>query len=140
MVGAQATVVGWLVEHLEPSSVLRVKRMAEVYHVADLADKAGEYVDANFTAVSAEEEWKEYKAFKERYESMRFPFFVESVRKNRIANPAKILDPRSRRISHAFDQELDVESDLPDPYLECLSTGERAKRIPLPFGEPPTTT
>ena len=83
---------------------------------------------------------KKIKEFKEHYESMRLPFLVESVRKNRIANPAKILDPTSRRISHAFDPEVDVESDLPDPYLECLSTGERAKRIPLPFGEPPTIT
>ena len=83
---------------------------------------------------------KKIKEFKEHYESMRLPFLVESVRKNRIANPAKILDPRSRRISHAFDPEVDVDSDLPDPYLERLSTGERAKRIPLPFGEPPKTT
>jgi hypothetical protein len=83
---------------------------------------------------------KKIKEFKEHYESMRLPFLVESVRKNRIANPAKILDPTSRRISHAFDPEVDVESDLPDPYLERLSTGERAKRIPLPFGEPPKTT
>ena len=82
---------------------------------------------------------KKIKAFKEHYESMRLPFLVESVRKNRIANPAKILDPISRRISHALDPEVDVDSDLPDPYLECLSTGERAKRIPLPFGEPPKT-
>ena len=83
---------------------------------------------------------KKIKEFKEHYESMRLPFLVESVRKNRIANPAKILDPTSRRISHAFDPEVDVESDLPYPYLERLSTGERAKRIPLPFGEPTTTT
>jgi len=83
---------------------------------------------------------KKIKEFKERYESMRLPFLVESVRKNRIANPAKILDPTSRRISHAFDPEVDVESDLPDPYLERLSTGERAKPIPMPFGEPPKAT
>ena len=83
---------------------------------------------------------KKIKEFKERYESMRLPLIVESVRKNRIANPAKILDPTSRRISHAFDPEVELDSDLPDPYLERLSTGERAKRIPLPFGEPPTTT
>ena len=83
---------------------------------------------------------KKIKEFKEHYESMRLPFLVESVRKNRIANPAKILDPTSRRISHAFDPEVDLDSDLPAPYLERLSTGERAKRIPLPFGEPPKTT
>jgi len=83
---------------------------------------------------------KKIKEFKERYESMRLPLLVESVRKNRIANPAKILDPTSRRISHAFDPEVELDSDLPDPYLERLSTGERAKRIPLPFGEPPKTT
>ena len=83
---------------------------------------------------------KKIKEFKEHYESMRLPFLVESVRKSRIANPAKILDPTSRRISHAFDPEVDVESDLPDPYLERLPTGERAKPIPMPFCEPTQTT
>ena len=83
---------------------------------------------------------KKIKGFKEHYESMRLPFLVESVRKNRIANPAKILDPTSRRISHAFDPEVDVDSDLPDPYLERLPTGGRAKHIPIPFGEPTKTT
>ena len=80
---------------------------------------------------------KKIKEFKEYYKSMRLPFLVESVRKNRIANPAKILDPTSRRISHAFDPGVDVDSDLPDSYLERLSTGERAKPIPMPFSEPP---
>jgi hypothetical protein len=83
---------------------------------------------------------KKIKAFKEHYESMRLPFLVESVRKNRIANPAKILDPTSRRISHAFDPEVDVDSDLPDTYLARLPTGERTKPIPMPFCEPTKTT
>lgn len=82
---------------------------------------------------------KKIKEFKERYASMRLPFLLESVRKNRIANPAKILDPTSRRISHAFDPEIDVDSDLPDPYLQRLSTGQRAKPIPMPVSEPPKT-
>jgi hypothetical protein len=77
---------------------------------------------------------KKIKQFKEHYESMRLPFLVESVRKNRVANPAKILDPSSRRISHAFDPEADIDSDLPDTYIERLPTGERAKPIPMPFG------
>ena len=80
---------------------------------------------------------KKIKEFKERYESMRLPFLVESVRKNRIANPAKILDPTSRRISHAFDPQVDLDTDLPEPYLERLPTGERAKPLPMPFSEPP---
>ena len=83
---------------------------------------------------------KKIKAFKERYESMRLPFLVESVRKNRIANPAKILDPTSRRISHAFDPEVDLDTDLPDPDLARLPTGERTKPIPMPFCEPTKTT
>jgi hypothetical protein len=83
---------------------------------------------------------KKIKEFKEHYESMRLPFLVESVRKNRVANPAKILDPTSRRISHAFDLEVDADSDLPDPYLERLPTGERAKPIPMPFCKPTKTT
>ena len=83
---------------------------------------------------------KKIKEFKERYASMRLPFLLESVRKNRIANPAKILDPTSRRISHAFDPEIDVDSDLPDPYLARLPTGERTKPLPMPFCEPTKTT
>ena len=74
--------------------------------------------------------------FKVRYESMRMPFLVENVRKDRIANPAIILDLTPRRISQVFDLEEDLDSDLTDPYLERLPTGERAKTIPLPFGEP----
>jgi hypothetical protein len=77
--------------------------------------------------------------FKDRYESMRLPFLIENIRKDRIANPAVILDPTPRRISQVFDPEEDLDSDLPDPYLERLPTGERAKRIPLPFGEPPNS-
>ena len=83
---------------------------------------------------------KKIKEFKERYKSMRLPFLVESVRKNRIANPAKILDPTSRRISHAFDPEVELDSDLPDLYLERLPSGERAKPIPIPFPETTKTT
>jgi len=74
--------------------------------------------------------------FKDRYESMRLPFLVENVRKDRIANPAIILDLTPRRISQVFDLEEDLDSDLTDPHLERLPTGERAKTIPLPFGEP----
>jgi hypothetical protein len=64
------------------------------------------------------------------------PFLVENVRKDRIANPAIILDLTPRRISQVFDLEEDLDSDLTDPHLERLPTGERAKTIPLPFGEP----
>ncbi|MBU63610.1 MAG: hypothetical protein CMI26_14025 [Opitutae bacterium] len=95
------------------------------------------YADVALLNRQKGENIKKIKEFKEHYESMRLPFLVESIRKNRVVNPAKILDPTSRRISHVFDPEIDVDSDLADPYLERLPTGERAKQISLPFGEPP---
>ena len=82
------------------------------------------------------------KDFEERYRAMRYPFLVELVRKNRVANPARILDPTHRRISQAFDLLEDREpadTGSIDPYLECLPNGERAKPIPNPFArlQPP---
>tara|TARA_Y100000588_G_scaffold163847_1_gene177943 strand:+ start:596 stop:1270 length:675 start_codon:yes stop_codon:yes gene_type:complete len=78
---------------------------------------------------------KPIEKFNDRYKSMRFPFLVEFVRKDRIANPAKILDPTPRRITQIFDPEEELESDFSDLYIERLSTGERGRKIPLPFGE-----
>ena len=77
------------------------------------------------------------KDFEERYRAMRYPFLVELVRKNRVANPARILDPTPRRISQAFDPLEDQKPDDTysiDPYLERLPGNERAKPIPTPFG------
>ena len=74
--------------------------------------------------------------FEKRYESMRYPMLVELTRKNRVANPARILDPTPRRISQAFDP---IENNEPtdratiDPYLERLPSGQRIKPIPTPF-------
>lgn len=77
------------------------------------------------------------KDFEERYRAMRYPFLVELVRKNRVANPARILDPSPRRISQAFDPLEEQKPDDTysiDPYLERLPGNERAKPIPTPFG------
>ncbi len=77
------------------------------------------------------------KDFEERYRAMRYPFLVELVRKNRVANPVRVLDPTPRRISQAFDPLEDHKPDDTsslDPYLERLPGNERAKPIPTPFG------
>ena len=74
--------------------------------------------------------------FEQRYQSMRYPMLVELTRKNRVANPARILDPTPRRISHAFDP-IDIEGPTNtttiDPYLERLPNSQRTKPIPAPF-------
>ena len=78
---------------------------------------------------------KPIEKFNDRYKSMRFPFLVEFVRKDRIANPAKILDPTPRRITQIFDPKEELETDFSDSYIERLYTGERSRKIPLTFGE-----
>lgn len=76
---------------------------------------------------------------RDRYEKKRrYPLQIELVRKNhRIPNPAMVLSPTPRRISHVFDPPEDLDpDDLPssDPYLERLPGGDYATPIPLPFG------
>ena len=72
---------------------------------------------------------------KDHYESMHLPVVLEYVRRDRIANPAKILDPTPRRLTQLFETEEDLDLDFIDEYLERLPSGDRAKQIPLPFGE-----
>ena len=76
------------------------------------------------------------ETFRKRYESMRYPMTFELIKKNRLPNPARVLDPTPRRISHAFDppENFDLdETPAIDPYLERLPGGERAKPTPIPF-------
>lgn len=81
-----------------------------------------------------------------RFEKACSPCLFELVKKDKVRNPAMILDPEPRRLSLVFDDldaidTLDLdEENLPeepfdltlatDPYLERLSGGRRAKPIP----------
>ncbi len=135
---------------LDSDEGLTLARILFVVHCGLLEETSPQLRDwhdacAHFTDVALlnrreVENNKKIKEFKEHYESMRFPFLVENVRKDRIANPAKILDPTPRRISQLFDPEEDHDPDYSDSYLDRLSTGERAKPIPMPFCEPTKTT
>jgi hypothetical protein len=88
-----------------------------------------------------------------RYESQFLPCLFELVKNGRVKNPALILEPQARRISHVFDEESDwliegvaedavVEDEIEDgeeevtvekavdPYFERRAGGRRAKEIP----------
>ena len=85
--------------------------------------------------------------FQVRYTSKFLPCIFEFVKHGRVKNPAIVLDPLTRRMSHVFDEELNWEvSGTPedeaegdeeveahpevDPYLERLESGRRVKEIP----------
>ncbi len=87
--------------------------------------------------------------FKKQY----YPCLFEPVKNGRVKNPALILDPQARRMTHWFDEEQDwvftnAEGDEideqeeaededeveakpeEDPYLVRLNGGRRVKEIP----------
>jgi hypothetical protein len=85
--------------------------------------------------------------FQARYTSQFLPSLFEFVKRGQVKNPAVVLEPQTRRMSHAFDEELnwevsgtaeeDAEGDEEveahpevDPYLERLGNGRRVKEIP----------
>jgi hypothetical protein len=85
--------------------------------------------------------------FQERYASQFLPCLFEFVKHGQVKNPAVVLEPQTRRMSHVFDEELnweitgtaeedaegdeEVEAHLEvDPYLDRLPSGRRAKEIP----------
>jgi hypothetical protein len=85
--------------------------------------------------------------FQARYASQFFPCLFEFLKRGQVKNPAVVLDPQARRMSHVFDEELNWEvSGTPkeeaegdeeveahpevDPYLERLARGRRVKEIP----------
>ena len=84
------------------------------------------------------------KDFISRYQQTGcYPCHFEQIKKGRVDNPALILNPTPRRISHVFEpedwghavesEELDadeMEGALEDPYFERLLSGQRAKMIP----------
>lgn len=86
-------------------------------------------------------EWRQY------YETEHYPCLFELVKKGRVRNPALILEPQPRRLSLAFDSDIDAidlldidEDDLPeepidltrpiDPWLVRLPSGHWEKRLP----------
>ena len=85
--------------------------------------------------------------FQARYASQFLPCLFEFVKQGQVKNPAVVLEPQARRLSHVFDEELnwevsgtpeeDAEGDEEveahpevDPYLERLPSGRRAKELP----------
>jgi hypothetical protein len=91
--------------------------------------------------------------FTARYEKERYPCLFESVRNNRVKNPAVLLDPMPRRLSQYFDsledlasqeqhggfdwieeddesmEEDDIETPT-DPYMERNLGGDRKIKLP----------
>jgi G3E family GTPase len=91
--------------------------------------------------------------FQGRFKKMFLPFLLETVKDGKVKNPALVLAPQARRISHAFDDapewlvdgkdvdELDEEdegegeeevevTEKVDPYFERWVSGRRVKEIP----------
>jgi hypothetical protein len=85
--------------------------------------------------------------FRARFEDKFYPCLFEYVKEGRVKNPALVLAPVARRMSHVFDeQEWIVEDDdedeaadgeeevemkpEEDPYLERRNGGRRVHEIP----------
>jgi hypothetical protein len=90
--------------------------------------------------------------FQARFKDQFYPFLIEFVKNGRVKNPALLLDPQARRMSHFLDEEVnwvitgtdtdadeeeldkgddDVEvSPEEDPYMVRLAGGRRVKDIP----------
>ncbi|MFA5057910.1 MAG: hypothetical protein WC485_07335 [Opitutaceae bacterium] len=85
--------------------------------------------------------------FQAHYAGLFLPCLFEPVKAGRVQNPALILEPQARRLSHFFDAELnweitgddeeaaegdeEVEAQAEqDPYLERRPGGRRVKVIP----------
>ncbi len=79
------------------------------------------------------EKW--IRGFRERYGKAFYPCIFEPVKKGRIKNPALVLDPLPRRLSHLFDGDTEGEpeeavAETTDPYLVRLPSGKRDREIP----------
>jgi len=86
--------------------------------------------------------------FKGKFEHKFYPCLFEFVREGRVRNPALVLAPVARRMSHVFDEQewvaLDEEDDEEeledgeetemkleeDPYFERRNGGRRVHEIP----------
>lgn len=80
------------------------------------------------------------KDFKDRYTKKHYPCRFLLVKKGRIQNPAEVLEIEARRVSLYLDELTPIEEDefedqmpddrQPDKYIERLTSGQRAYRIP----------
>lgn len=54
--------------------------------------------------------------FRRRYEDAFIPALFEFVKDGKVANPALILEPQARRVSHVFDDDVDwiINDDIED--------------------------
>ncbi len=92
--------------------------------------------------------------FLNHFKKLYYPCLFEPVRAGRVKNPALVLDPQARRMSHVFDAEQDwiftnaegeeideqeesgdSEEEIEakpeeDPYFVRDAAGRRAKRLP----------
>ncbi len=82
--------------------------------------------------------------FRARFEDKFYPCLFEYVKDGRVKNPALVLAPVARRMSHVFDEqewvvadededEEDDEVEMKpeeDPYLERRAGGRRVHEIP----------
>lgn len=86
--------------------------------------------------------------FRGRYESQFYPCLFEMVKGARVKNPALLLEPQARRISHLFDEDVewvvemeDEDADTDDegaveahpevdPYIERRAGGRRVRELP----------
>lgn len=92
--------------------------------------------------------------FRGHFDKQFYPCLFELVKEGRVKNPALVLDPLARRMTHVFDAEQDwvftdasgdeIDEDEEtdddgeeveaapeqDPYFERDAAGRRAKKIP----------
>lgn len=86
--------------------------------------------------------------FRGRYEGRFYPCLFEMVKGGRVKNPALLLEPQARRMSHYFEEEAEwvIASDDDDgagdeegpveaqpevdPYLERRAGGRRVRELP----------
>jgi len=101
----------------------------------DWLDAAAHFTDSMLFTGRNNENSSAIKTIQDRYLNMRFP--MESFILGKKSAPwSRILDPTPRRLSHVFDSPDLLEADespVNDRYLERLSTGERARKVPLIF-------
>lgn len=91
--------------------------------------------------------------FRAHFDKQFYPCLFEMVKEGRVKNPALVLDPQARRMSHVFDEEQDwiltnregdeIDEDEEtdddedvevapeqDPYFVRDAAGRRVKKIP----------
>ncbi|MGE9297418.1 MAG: GTP-binding protein [Puniceicoccales bacterium] len=86
---------------------------------------------------------KWFADFREPYDQERFPCLFELVKKGRVTNPALILEPQPRRLSLAFDDDLEPvdlmefdENNLPDETVDLVRPIDPwLKRLPSGYWE-----